>query len=133
VTILVVEDNLHMRRVLVELARSAFEADSVVEADSASSARVLVREAKPELVLMDVRLPDGSGIALTAQILSMLPRSKVVIVSNDCDDACRDAARNAGAAAYVAKDDVYSALVPAMAALLAEMNAPARPAARWPS
>jgi DNA-binding NarL/FixJ family response regulator len=133
VTILVVEDNRHMRRVLVEMTRSAFTTESVVEAESASSARRQVRDVRPELVLMDVHLPDGSGIALTAEILFLLPRSKVVIVSNEQGGACRAAARNAGASAYIAKDDAYAALVPTMTALLGGMSAPAQPAARWPS
>jgi DNA-binding NarL/FixJ family response regulator len=122
--ILVVEDNPHMRRVLVEMARSAFATDSVLDAESANSARELVRDSRPELVLMDVGLPDGSGIDLTAEILGLLPRSKVVIVTNEQDGACRAAARNAGAVACISKDDVYTMLVPTMTAALGERNAP---------
>ena len=107
-----------MRRLLIEIVRPAFAASTVLEAADARTATRLCRETRPELVLMDVALPDGNGIALTAEIKSLLPASKVVIVSNHRLRASQDAAAIAGAAAYVFKDDIFDKLLPALAQVL---------------
>jgi DNA-binding NarL/FixJ family response regulator len=119
VHILIIEDNRHMRRMLTEIVRPTFEPNPIVEAADARSARALCHETRPGLVLMDIALPDGNGIALTAEIKSLLPATTVVIVSNHRTRACQDAARAAGAAAFVFKDDVYEKLLPALALVLA--------------
>ncbi len=116
--ILIVEDNLHMRQLLIEIVRPAFASSTVLEAADASSASRLCRENRPELVLMDVALPDGNGIALTAEIKSLFPTTKVVIVSGYQWRECQDAAAIAGAAAYVFKDEILDKLLPALALVL---------------
>jgi DNA-binding NarL/FixJ family response regulator len=90
----------------------------VLEAADASSAIRLCRETRPDLVLMDVALPDGNGIDLTAEIKTLLPTSKVVIVSGYRWSECQDAAATAGAAAYVFKDEILDKLVPTLALVL---------------
>lgn len=107
-----------MRRLLMEIVRPAFAPSTVLGAADASSATRLCREIRPDLVLMDVALPDGNGIALTAEIKSLLPTAKVVIVSNHQTRVCQDAAAIAGAAAYVIKDDIFDKLLPALALVL---------------
>ena len=118
VNILIVDDNRHMRRMLMGMVGSAFDPSPVLEAADGRSAMLLCREARPELVLMDVALPDASGIDLAAEIMALLPASKVVVVSNHQTRACQDAARSAGAAAYVFKDEVYEKLIPALTQVL---------------
>ena len=107
-----------MRHLLMEIVRPAFASSTVLGAADASSATRLCRETGPELVLMDVALPDGNGIALTAEIKSLLPASKVVIVSNHRSRAYQDAAATAGSAGYVFKDDVFDKLLPTLALVL---------------
>jgi DNA-binding NarL/FixJ family response regulator len=116
--ILIVEDNAHMRRMLIEIVRPAFEPSTVLAASDAGGASRICRETRPDLVLMDVALPDGNGIALTAEIKSLFPTSKVVIVSNHRSRAFQDAAVTAGAAAYVFKDEILDKLLPALALVL---------------
>ena len=107
-----------MRHLLMDILRPAFAPSTVLEAADASTATRLCRETRPDLVLMDVALPDGNGIALTAEIKSLLPTSKVVIVSNNRSRAYQDVAATAGAAAYVFKDDVFDKLLPTLAVVL---------------
>ena len=116
--ILIVEDNRHMRRMLVEFVHSAFPATVVLDAADGSSALTLCRDVRPELVVMDVALPDANGIDLTARIKSLLPHTEVVIVSSHRSGVYQDAARVAGVAAYVFKDEVHGKLLPALAAAL---------------
>ena len=107
-----------MRRLLTEIVRPAFPSSTVLGAPDALSATRVCRATRPDLVLMDVGLPDGNGIALTAEIKSVLPTSKVVIVSNHRSRACQDAAVVAGAAGYVFKDDIFDKLLPALLLVL---------------
>ena len=116
--ILVVEDNRPMRLLLIDLVRSAFPTSTVLEAADADSATRLFHNTRPDLVLMDVALPDGNGIALTAQIKSLHPASRIVVVSSDQSRVCQEAAAAAGATAYVVKDDVFDKLLPAIALAL---------------
>ena len=103
---------------LSEMMRSAFVSSIVVEAEDASSALRLCRDIHFELVLLDVALPDGNGVALTAEIKLLNPVPKVVIVSNNRARTCQDAAADAGAEAYVFKDEVYEKLLPVLALVL---------------
>jgi two-component system sensor histidine kinase/response regulator len=114
VNILIVEDNAHMRRLLVGLVRSILRPNRVLEAADGRGALQACRGARPKVVVMDVRLPDANGIELTAEIKSMLPQSVVVIVSSTGNARSREAARAAGAAAYVLKEDVYEKLPAAL-------------------
>ena len=107
-----------MRHLLLEMVRPAFAASTVLEAADVSSATRLCRETRPELVLIDVARPDGNGIALTAEIKSLLPTTKVVIVSGYQWSAWQDAAATAGAAAYVFKGEIHDKLLPTLALVL---------------
>jgi two-component system, NtrC family, response regulator len=117
-TILVVDDNRHMRRLLVELLLPAFRGSSVLEAAGAGEAMVQCRLEQPDLLVMDVGLPDGDGIAVTAEVRRLYPATAVVMLSSHDGRAYRDAARHAGAASYVAKSDVSTGLIPAICAAL---------------
>ena len=75
------------------------------------------RLATPDVVVMDVGLPDADGIELTTMVRQRFPETAVVMLSCHDGSAYREAARSAGAAAYVAKTDV-AALVPAISAVL---------------
>jgi DNA-binding NarL/FixJ family response regulator len=118
VKILIIEDNRHMRRVLKEMVCSALAPEEVLDAGDVANARHLLRECQPDLVLMDVALPDGNGIALTAEVMAMYPATMVVVVSTHQTRASREAARLAGAAGFVAKDEASEKLVPTLLAVL---------------
>ena len=108
---LIVEDQEHMRRTLVEYVQSAYPDITVMEAADGARALQLCRSSSPRLVLMDVALPDANGIELTAQIRVMLPATEVVIVSQHAVMAYVERAHAAGAFAYITKDKVYRELL----------------------
>jgi DNA-binding NarL/FixJ family response regulator len=122
VNILIVEDNRHMRRMLIELVGTAFQRDSISEAPDGATALSMCRELRPQLILMDVGLPDSNGVQLTAQIRALLPQSKVMIVTSHTDRVCVEAAHRAGAIGYVIKDEVYEKLLPALSRVVDQLH-----------
>ncbi|TSA13107.1 MAG: PAS domain S-box protein [Betaproteobacteria bacterium] len=75
---LIVEDQDHMRRILVEHLQSAYPHANVLEASDGASALQLCLSHSPSVVLMDVTLPDANGIDLTAQIRNIRPATTVI-------------------------------------------------------
>ena len=117
-TILVVDDNRHMRRLLLEVLGNEFRGSSILEAADGREALAQCLQATPDIVVMDIGLPDADGIELTSTVRLLFPQTAVVVLSSHEGSAYRDAACHAGAASYVAKVDVATALIPAISAAL---------------
>jgi two-component system response regulator EvgA len=84
--VLIVDDHSSFRTA----ARRLLEGEGyevVGEADDAASALALVQEAHPELVLLDVQLPDLDGFELTDRLVALDPRLQIVLISSrDAED-----------------------------------------------
>jgi len=83
----------------------------VGEASDGSEAISLTQALRPDVVLMDVEMPGMDGISATAALRSVAPRSAVVILTLHDDAATRTRAREAGAAAFVAKHQMEETLL----------------------
>ncbi len=118
IAMLIVEDHDLMRRLLREYLQSAYPDAAILEAADGARALELCRSRGPQLVLMDVGLPDANGIDLTVQIKEMLPETAVIIVSQHTGHAYVEQARAAGAFAYISKDTVYRELLPTVSRAL---------------
>jgi DNA-binding NarL/FixJ family response regulator len=102
-TLLVVDDHEVVRQGLVALLdrRAGFQV--VAEAGTAAEALEQARRFQPNLVVMDVRLPDGSGIEACREIRSELPETRVVMLTSYPDEDAVLAAIVAGASGYLLK------------------------------
>ena len=102
-TLLVVDDHEVVRQGLVALLdrRAGFQV--VAEAGTAAEAVEQARRFRPDLVVMDVRLPDGSGIEACRDIRSELPETRVVMLTSYPDEDAVLAAIVAGASGYLLK------------------------------
>jgi DNA-binding NarL/FixJ family response regulator len=119
-TVLIVDDHPVFRRGLRALIRaSGF--DVIGEAASATEAVALARRERPDIVLMDLGLPDQHGIETTAQLVAEHPGLKVVVITMFDDHDSVAAALRAGAIGYVVKDSPPEQIVAAVRA--AEMGA----------
>ncbi len=78
----------------------------VGRAGSVAGALARASELRPDIVLVDIGLPDGDGFQLTEQLMAMPWPLRVVIISSDSDRANVSAARRAGACGFVAKDEL---------------------------
>ncbi len=86
----------------------------VAEAATAQAAVAEAVRVKPDVILMDVRLPDGSGVDACREILSSRPDVRVVFLTSFADDDSVLAAVLAGAHGYVLKEIDSAALVHAI-------------------
>ena len=112
--LLVVDDHEVVRQGLVALLdrRDAFQV--VAEAGTVAEALDQARRHRPDTVIMDVRLPDGSGIEACRAIRAELPETRVVMLTSYPDEEAVLSAIVAGASGYLLKQirgrDLVSAL-----------------------
>ncbi len=103
VRVLLVDDDELMRAGLKAVLSSDNRIDVVGEAPNGRAAIASVRALHPDLVLMDVRMPDLDGIAATRQILAGDAETKIVILTTFEDDEYIFGALNAGASGFLLK------------------------------
>jgi DNA-binding NarL/FixJ family response regulator len=103
IRVLLVDDDDLMRAGLKAVLSSDERVEVVGEAGNGREAVAKVRTLRPELVLMDVRMPDLDGIAATREILAVSPDVKVVILTTFEQDDYIFGALNAGASGFLLK------------------------------
>ncbi len=101
--ILIVDDHAIFREGLRTLLDLEEDFQVIGEASRGDEAVAVVREESPDVVLLDLHLPDGSGADFCADILEASPESKVLILSAYDEDEEVTAALVAGASGYVLK------------------------------
>jgi DNA-binding NarL/FixJ family response regulator len=109
-----VDDHEVVRQGLVALLARRDEFQVVAEAGTAADAVEQARRFRPDLAIMDVRLPDGSGIEACREIRAEMPEIRVVILTSYPDEEAVLSAIVAGASGYLLKQirarDLVSAL-----------------------
>ena len=88
--------------------------DVVGEAGDGPTALAAIPGARPDVILMDIDMPGGDGIALTREVRSVAPGSAVVIVTMYDDADIRARAFAAGASGFVSKHEIDAALIDAI-------------------
>jgi DNA-binding NarL/FixJ family response regulator len=113
-TVLLVDDHQMMRDGLRAVIEKEPELKIVGEADGGRAAVELARELSPDVVVMDIGMPDMNGIEATRQIRAENPDMKVVALSTHSDERYVRATFEAGAAGYVVKraasDELFQAI-----------------------
>jgi two-component system response regulator DevR len=101
--LLVVDDHEVVRQGLVAMLSRRPNFQVVAEAGTVAEALEMARRFQPELVVMDVRLPDGSGIEACREIRAEMPHTRVVILTSYPDEEAVFSAIVAGASGYLLK------------------------------
>ena len=115
--LLVVDDHEVVRQGLVALLDKRDQFQVVAEAGSVAEAVAMVSRHAPDLVIMDVRLPDGSGIEACREIRAEHPDIRVVMLTSYPDEEAVLSAIVAGASGYLLKQVRARDLVAALEAV----------------
>lgn len=104
IRVLVVDDQAIVRDGLVTVLDLSEGVEVVGEAADGAEAVRLATEVRPDVVLMDLRMPVLDGAAATARILAAVPGTRVLVLTTFADDASIATALRAGAIGYLTKD-----------------------------
>lgn len=104
VKVFLVDDHEVVRRGLIDLLNADDELEVVGEAGSVAQAMARIPALQPDVTVLDVRLPDGNGIELCRDLLSLLPNLRCLMLTSFTSDEAMLDAILAGASGYVIKD-----------------------------
>jgi DNA-binding NarL/FixJ family response regulator len=98
-----VDDHEVVRRGVAEMLGHAGDIEIVGEAATAAQALARIRAVRPDVVVLDVRLPDGDGVQVCREIRSAHPEIQCLMLTSFADDEALFQAIMAGASGYVLK------------------------------
>ncbi len=101
--LVIADDHELVRRGVAQLLQAEPDLEIVGEADSVAGAIARVAELTPDVVILDVHLPDGSGVEACREITRQHPKTRVVMLSAFADEQAFVAAVLAGASGYLLK------------------------------
>jgi RNA polymerase sigma factor (sigma-70 family) len=115
--VLIVENHQVVAEGLATLINDQHDMSVVGHAGSVTASIGLAAELKPDLVLIDFRLTDGTGADAAAGIRQLWPETKVIFLTREDTDAARFAALEAGASAFIHKSRAAQEVVEAIRAV----------------
>jgi two-component system response regulator DevR len=101
--LMLVDDHEVVRSGLRTMLEAAGDMRVIAEAGTVADAIAQAERVRPDVIVMDVRLADGSGIEATREIRARRPESRVIMLTSFADDEALFASIMAGAAGYVLK------------------------------
>ncbi len=118
-TILIIDDHPLFREGLKSIIRGASHYQLIGEAGTASEGMRMVRKLKPDLILIDISLPDRSGIELTREIRHATNHTAILIISMHAGINYISQAFRAGARGYVVKESAHDTLLKGLETIVA--------------
>jgi DNA-binding NarL/FixJ family response regulator len=117
--VLLADDHRIVREGLRSLLEDQADIEVVGEADNGRTALEMAAEHEPDVVVMDVAMPQLNGIEATRRLINDQPDTKVVALSMHSDRRYVSEALKAGATAYLLKDGAFEELVTAIRSVVA--------------
>lgn len=116
-TVLIIDDHPLFREGLKAIIGREPRYRLVGEADTARAGIHLATESRPDVIIVDVSLPDKNGIELTRDLAKLLPESRVLIISMHSKITYIATAFQAGARGYLVKESASDGLLKGLAAV----------------
>ena len=124
ITLLLADDCVAVRYGLKLWLRLEPDMTVIGEAASGVEALAMALRLRPDVIVMDARMPQLDGIAATKQLCALLPETPIILLSIDDDAALRTRALAAGATRFLSKFETLTTLPDAIrAAVSAPSNA----------
>lgn len=114
IRVILVDDSEVVRIGLRTLLREEPSLEIIGEAASVAGANEICARLKPDVLLLDLRLPDGSGLDACRRILKTSPKTRVLVLTSVAEDTLVDEAIHAGAQGYLLKEINRRGLVQAI-------------------
>jgi DNA-binding NarL/FixJ family response regulator len=114
IRVLVVDDHAVFSDALATILRTEPDVEVVGKGGTVREAIDAARALQPDVVLLDVHMPDGSGIQAVAAIKKDRPQTQVVILTSDEDEAVLRSAVQAGVTGYLSKHESAAQVVQAV-------------------
>src|SRR5580698_8757543 len=114
ITVFLLDDHEIVRRGVRDLLSAEPDIDVIGEAGTAAAALQRMPALRPDVAVLDVRLPDGDGVSVCREIRSTLPGTACLMLTSYGDDQALLGAIMAGAAGYVLKQTCGTDLVSAV-------------------
>lgn len=114
IRILMADDHALVRQGTCELLRQETDLDVIAEAENGLQAVELTQSLNPDIVIMDIRMPEMSGIEATKSILETTPEVRVLALTAHEDDQYLFSLLEAGVSGYIMKTAPVSELVKAI-------------------
>ncbi|MCX6902618.1 MAG: response regulator transcription factor [Verrucomicrobia bacterium] len=131
IRLLVVDDHPMVRAGMRALLNGFMQVEVVGEAGTMTEAISETARLKPDVVLLDIRLPDGSGLEVCRQIQQTEPETKVLIITSFADEELVCDAIAAGADGYLMKEIRSDELVRAIESVTAGKSVLDPAVTRW--
>ena len=119
IRIIIADDHQILRQGLKTLLEKEPDMEVVAEAEDGRKTVILVNEMTPDVVIMDVNMPDLNGIEATRQILADYPEMKIIALSMHADRRFVINMLKAGAHGYLLKDCAFEELAQAIRLVMA--------------
>ena len=112
IRVLVVDDEDRLRQMATGLLQSEADIQVVGEAANGRTAVDLNHALCPDVIVMDIAMPQLNGLEATKLIRKETPWAKIIIITAMAADPYRRAAMDVGASAFLSKGSLYNDLVP---------------------
>ncbi len=116
--VILADDHEIMREGLCALLRRRSDVEVVGQASDGRSAVEMARKEKPDLVIIDIGMPNLNGVDATRLILSENPKTKIMALSTHSDISIVAKAMKAGACGYILKESAFDELATAVETII---------------
>jgi len=110
IRILIADDHKIVRDGLRVLIEQQFGMKVIGDAENGNSAVRMAEELKPDIIIMDISMPNLNGIEATRQIITNIPKTKIIILSMHSEKRFIERVLRAGASGYLRKECAFEEL-----------------------